>query len=462
MKIFIVEKGFEEHELRVLKEIIDGLVSSKEDLREKVEIVELSEFREEQGIMIISQQVIGELNPERSSGQLFIMFKGGLESNIVGFAQRMGAVGIFPIDRFYGERMEYGEISRFEKILKSILRDKLSTRFPEWDFKKRIDWKVKLENSLGNFEQDSEENAYISLFGDEITHRNVKKTNEIISAAGPYVKQLMSYRNKANKQLELLQKMELSDAPDLKKAQMAIERLNDLTSEMKFRKPVCILLTGPTGCGKTLLAKYIANCLFGSLKTFSRISLVNMGDNLLESELFGSFPGSWTGSSYKVGKMVSMAGGAVFLDEIGEISPAIQAKLLTYLDDMKVLIEGLSDTSGVRVPVLIIAATNRDVRKEMSLGNFRSDFFQRFAYEIHMPSLSERKSDFRYILSHLLQVKKKILNLSIDEISIAAIEKLEGYEYPGNYRELERVVTAAMMSAKMDGREIVLSRDVQF
>ncbi|MDD5683692.1 MAG: sigma 54-interacting transcriptional regulator, partial [Mesotoga sp.] len=196
--------------------------------------------------------------------------------------------------------------------------------------------------------------------------------------------------------------------------------------------------------------------------TFSRISLVNMGDNLLESELFGSFPGSWTGCSYKVGKMVSMAGGAVFLDEIGEISPAIQAKLLTYLDDMKVLIEGFSDPSGVKVPVLIIAATNRDVRKEMSLGNFRSDFFQRFAYEIHMPSLSERKSDFRYILSHLLQVKKKLLNLSIDEISIAAIEKLEGYEYPGNYRELERVVTAAMMSAKMDGREIVLSRDVQF
>ena len=462
MKVFIVKKGFEEHELRVLKEIIDGLVSSKEDLREKVEIVELPEFREEQGIMIISQQVIGELNPERSSGNLFIMFKGGLESNIVRFAQRMGAVGIFPIDRFYGERMEYGEISRFENVLKNVLRDKLSTRFPEWDFKKRIDWKVKLDDKAFQNDKDSEEAAYISLFGDDITHRNVKKTNEIITSVMPYVKELKKFRDKANKTLEALEKKEISNDQNLTGAQLAIGRLNDLTSEMKFRKPICILLTGPTGCGKTLLAKYIANSLFGSLKTFSRISLVNMGDNLLESELFGSFPGSWTGSSYKVGKMVSMAGGAVFLDEIGEISPAIQAKLLTYLDDMKVLIEGLSDTSGVRVPVLIIAATNRDVRKEMSLGNFRSDFYQRFAYEIHMPSLSERKSDFRYILSHLLQVKKKILNLSIDEISIAAIEKLEGYEYPGNYRELERVVTAAMMSAKMDGREIVLSRDVQF
>ncbi|CCU84792.1 Sigma 54 interacting domain protein [Mesotoga infera] len=458
MKVFIVEKGFEDHELRVLKEIVDSLVSSKEDLREKVEIVELPEFREEQGIMIISQQVIGELNPERSSGQLFIMFKGGLESNIVKFAQRMGVVGIFPIDRFFGERMEYGEISRFENVLKNVLRDRLSTRFPEWNFKKRIDWKVKLENSF----EDSEENAYISLFGDEITHRNVKKTNEIITSVRAYAKELKIFRNKAKKTLEALEKQELSEDPKLEGARIAIRKLNDLTSEMKFRKPVCILLTGPTGCGKTLLAKYISNSLFGSLETFSRISLVNMGDNLLESELFGNFPGSWTGSSYKVGKMVSMAGGAVFLDEIGEISPAIQAKLLTYLDDMKVLIEGLSDTSGVKVPVLIIAATNRDVRKEMSLGNFRSDFFQRFAYEIHMPSLSERKSDFRYILSHLLQVKKKILNLSIDEISIAAIEKLEGYEYPGNYRELERVVTAAMMSAKMDGREIVLSRDVQF
>ncbi|MDD4208661.1 sigma 54-interacting transcriptional regulator, partial [Mesotoga sp.] len=347
-------------------------------------------------------------------------------------------------------------------VLKSVLRDKLSTRFPEWDFKKRIDWKVKLDDKAFQNDKDSEEAAYISLFGDDITHRNVKKTNEIITSVMPYVKELKQFRDKASKTLETLKKKEISNDKNLTGAQLAIGRLNDLTSEMKFRKPICILLTGPTGCGKTLLAKYIANCLFGSLKTFSRISLVNMGDNLLESELFGSFPGSWTGSSYKVGKMVSMAGGAVFLDEIGEISPAIQAKLLTYLDDMKVLIEGLSDTSGVRVPVLIIAATNRDVRKEMSLGNFRSDFYQRFAYEIHMPSLSERKSDFRYILSHLLQVKKKILNLSIDEISIAAIEKLEGYEYPGNYRELERVVTAAMMSAKMDGREIVLSRDVQF
>ena len=462
MKIFIVEQGFDKQDLSVLVKVVRNLITTKEDLREKVEIVKCAEFPEEDEIRIVSEEVAIGLNPEKHSELLFIMFKGGLKSSIVNVAQKNAAVGVFPVDRFHGSRIEYVEISRFEKVLKKTLRDKLSTRFPEWDFKKSIDWKVNLENNIRGPDGDSEETDYISLFGDEITHRNVKKSNELIAAVRSYARELEKFRSRANKWIESLQNMEVSEDQDMRKAKKAMKDLNNLTSKMSFGKPMCILLTGPTGCGKTLLAKYIATNLFGSLKNFSRISLVNMGDNLLESELFGGFPGSWTGSSYKVGKIVSMAGGAVFLDEIGEITPTIQAKLLTYLDDMRVLVEGFSDTSGVKVPVLIIAATNRDVRKEISLGNFRSDFYQRFAFEIQMPSLSERKSDFRYILSHLLQVKKKAMNLKIDEISIAAVEKLECYEYPGNYRELERVVTAAMMSAEMDRREIVLARDVQF
>ena len=180
----------------------------------------------------------------------------------------MGAVGIFPIDRFYGERMEYGEISRFENVLKNVLRDKLSTRFPEWDFKKRIDWKVKLDDKASQNDKDSEEAAYISLFGDDITHRNVKKTNEIITSVMPYVKELKQFRDKASKTLETLKKKEISNDKNLTGAQLAIGRLNDLTSEMKFRKPICILLTGPTGCG-------IEPCNRCECRSFTRYSTGN-------------------------------------------------------------------------------------------------------------------------------------------------------------------------------------------
>jgi len=466
IELFIISKSLKEEDTGALKNILESLIQNKADLRDKVELfveagyTEVSEkgegSKETVRILLISSGYYeANCRDMENEKNICMFFKDGLTPDVVRHAQECGAFGVFPVDRFYGEKKEYAEIARFETVMKRVIRNKLASYYPESEFSKSIDWKVS--------KVDDEKDDYLSLFADTSTHETMVKTRQVIRATSVYSGCLKDFYGKVESNLKKLRELETSEKQNTREAVDLLKEIEKCSTKMEpsFRKPVTILLTGPTGCGKTLLAEYIASELgFDLSKRFAKISLVNTPENLLENELFGTFEGAFTGAKFRVGKMVSMAGSAVFLDEIGEIGASVQAKLLTYLDDLRVIIDGYSDPRGVKIPLLLIAATNRDLQLEAKRGNFRNDLYQRFSYEIKIPALKERMSDFRYMISYLLQKKNIEQSAGVVRISLKAIEKLESHDYPGNFRELERVLKTSIMNAEMDERDIVLSEDV--
>ncbi|HPE69681.1 MAG TPA: sigma 54-interacting transcriptional regulator, partial [Thermotogota bacterium] len=155
-------------------------------------------------------------------------------------------------------------------------------------------------------------------------------------------------------------------------------------------------------------------------------------------------------------------GGVVFLDEIGDVPLSMQPKLLTYLDDMVVQMSGWSDPKEIIAPVIIIAATNRNLKEAVRQGTFREDLYHRFTYRLRLPDLKDRRDDFRFLLSYALQKRNQLEGENIARISIQAIEKLERYDYPGNFRELESVVSRAIARAAIMERTIILAEDIDF
>jgi DNA-binding NtrC family response regulator len=232
----------------------------------------------------------------------------------------------------------------------------------------------------------------------------------------------------------------------------------------KIRKIPTILIEGGTGTGKTLVAKQIAKLILGKGidESFCKIPLVNLSKELVDTELFGVIPGQFTGASLQMGRFLSNAGGIVFLDEIGDTPLIVQTKLLTYFDDMVIQVSGRSSKKPVYVPLIIIAATNRNLKKEIIKKRFREDLYHRFIYKIRVPDLSERKDDFRFLLSFALQKIAEIEGNKIKKISVKAIEKLERYQYPGNFRELESIISNCVSKAELEGREIILAEDIDF
>jgi len=435
-----------------LEDIIERILKNKKDIDGKVEFKIVDEFPEKfsrNDVIILKNE---DDKPKEILNKIYL-YKGKLNSKIVKDAQDNSVYAVFDVERFYGERMEYDEIARFESVLKKLLRNKLSTQYLESDLYKDIDWKIEI----------SEEDKFISMFSDETMRESIFKANRIIESIKPLAEQFKNFRERIKESLKTLMVAENSENIP-QNVLSAFESIERKASEINYTKLPSIMITGSTGSGKTLFAKYIAKKFLEDdmEKKFARVPIVNMGNEIVDSELFGSFPGAYTGSLYKTGKILANAGGVIFLDEIGEISSKVQAKLLTYFDDMRIIIDGYSDPHGLKVPVLIIGATNKDLKREIESGNFRQDLFERFDYSIRIPPLKERKSDIRYILSFAIQNQAKSLKKEKDihKISLKAIEKFEKYDYPGNFRELESMVREAIMNAYVDGRDCILERDV--
>ncbi len=206
-----------------------------------------------------------------------------------------------------------------------------------------------------------------------------------------------------------------------------------------------VLIRGESGTGKELAARAVYHYSSRSEKPFMVINCVAIPETLLESELFGYEKGAFTGASHRrVGKIEQARGGTVFLDEIGDMPMAIQAKFLRLLQENS--IERLGGRDIVPVDVRIIAATNRDLEKAVADGTFREDLYYRLqVVTITLPPLRERKGDIAILSHYLLTRLAADMEISNPGISPESMEKINGYEWPGNIRELSNVLKKAMI-----------------
>jgi two-component system response regulator HydG len=216
-----------------------------------------------------------------------------------------------------------------------------------------------------------------------------------------------------------------------------------------------VLITGESGTGKEVVADAIHSASPRRLRPLIKVSCAALPDTLLESELFGYEKGAFTGANArKEGRFELANGGTLFLDEIGEISPPVQVKLLRVLQDGK--FERLGGTRTIDADVRILAATNKDLHKEVEERRFREDLFYRLnVINIRVPALRERKEDVSLLAMHFLKFYADKNNKPIDGFTEEAMLALTSYDWPGNVRELENAIERAVVFT--NGKQIPLS-----
>lgn len=206
-----------------------------------------------------------------------------------------------------------------------------------------------------------------------------------------------------------------------------------------------VLLTGESGTGKDLAAKVLHYSSNRAAKPFMNITCSALPETLLESELFGHERGAFTGADrQKRGLLESADGGTVFLDEIGEMVPLLQAKLLRFLEEKS--FKRVGGSADIKVDVRVIAATNRSLQEEVRKGHFREDLFYRLnVMAVPLPPLRERRDDIPRLLRHYIDLFNVEFRKKIVGVSPGAMKALQAYAWPGNVRELRNAVERAML-----------------
>ncbi|MBC8414155.1 MAG: sigma-54-dependent Fis family transcriptional regulator [Nitrospira sp.] len=224
----------------------------------------------------------------------------------------------------------------------------------------------------------------------------------------------------------------------------ALQRVIDETRKIADTKSN-VLLLGETGTGKELFARVIHKNSSRWDNPFVPINCSVIPENLLESELFGHVKGAFTGAiSSKKGLFEEADGGTIFLDEIGDISPFFQIKLLRVLEDK--IIRPVGSTKTIKVDVRLISATNRSLKEAVKTAAFREDLFYRInTITLNIPSLRERSEDIPLLANNFLNKYSSELQKKISGISDSALTLMQKYSWPGNVRELQNVIERAIL-----------------
>lgn len=206
-----------------------------------------------------------------------------------------------------------------------------------------------------------------------------------------------------------------------------------------------VFIGGESGTGKELVARAIHQLSPRADKPFVSVHCAALAESLLESELFGHEKGAFTGAiKRKLGRFELADGGTIFLDEIGEISPSIQAKLLRVLQEKE--IERVGGESTLPVDVRVISATNRDLKAAVAQGTFREDLYYRLhIVPLLLPPLRERPGDVSLLAKHFVEKHAPRLNRHVKDLTPQVLQRLEAYRWPGNVRELENAIEQALV-----------------
>ncbi len=229
----------------------------------------------------------------------------------------------------------------------------------------------------------------------------------------------------------------LGDTQEMRKILNMVRKIAPTTST--------VLITGESGSGKEFLANVVHRLSKRAGLPFVAVNCGAIPENIVESELFGSKKGSFTGAvADKKGLFEAAAGGTLFLDEVGELSPATQVKLLRFLQSKE--IRRVGETEPRYLDVRIIAATNRDLQQRMRDGEFREDLYYRLnTFHLHLPPLRERKIVIPRLISYFMLKYKEEQGKDVHDIDAAAQMALSNYSYPGNIRELENIIEHAIV-----------------
>jgi DNA-binding NtrC family response regulator len=265
-------------------------------------------------------------------------------------------------------------------------------------------------------------------------------------------------RQKLKKEVSLLQGS-LEEKFSSKNFVFSSSEMNEvaLLTAKASRSQATVLISGETGTGKDLVAKTIHFSSPRKKGPYTAVNIPSLPETLIESELFGSEKGAFTGAhERKIGKFEAAAGGTLFLDEIGDLAPQLQVKLLRFLQEREFY--RLGSSQPIKSDVRIIAASNRDLERLMKEDTFRPDLYYRLnVIRIHVPPLRKRKEDIPPLVDHFIRKYAEKEKKKIDGISAEAMNLIIHYSFPGNIRELENVLERAVVFSEGD---VITSSDL--